>query len=472
MSNFGQLSNNNKNSNSVVFPCRNCDQIFTDVDSLERHLQSSHSASCRNYACKICGKYFATTSGLKQHAHIHSSVKPFVCEVCKRSYTQFSNLCRHKRMHADCCRKVSCSTCGDGFKSVSALNKHRRFCIKKFLKTVHPISNQFQLRACSSASAIGAFDNSQALSCLRGSENNLNNAIVDDLKRNLDSPLDLTNQSKEYNSENEEMYNSDETSEAEGSEGSEVAMDEKTSEENQDSVSARNDVAKNQETPEKGFSKSAQFEANTNLNAKEALTVSVESPGLRENRSQVEGQTPASSLTPEVALPQQVSSTPYNMGTFNPVDYRNLVLSLLQHSSQLNSLSSLTAPANSAPYLGLMKPLPQPSTEMPGCNIGHNSEALSPSGSSKEKYVCKYCHKVFPRSANLTRHLRTHTGEQPYVCKYCQRAFSISSNLQRHVRNIHNKEKPYQCKVSETVFLVFWFFLLVTFFCFQKGQKN
>ncbi|XP_053959196.1 transcription factor hamlet [Anastrepha ludens] len=74
------------------------------------------------------------------------------------------------------------------------------------------------------------------------------------------------------------------------------------------------------------------------------------------------------------------------------------------------------------------------------------------SGKIKERYTCKFCGKVFPRSANLTRHLRTHTGEQPYTCKYCDRAFSISSNLQRHVRNIHNKERPFRCHLCDRCF--------------------
>ncbi|XP_070155086.1 transcription factor hamlet isoform X2 [Polyergus mexicanus] len=73
-------------------------------------------------------------------------------------------------------------------------------------------------------------------------------------------------------------------------------------------------------------------------------------------------------------------------------------------------------------------------------------------GKMKDRYSCKFCGKVFPRSANLTRHLRTHTGEQPYKCKYCERSFSISSNLQRHVRNIHDKQRPFKCPLCERCF--------------------
>lgn len=66
-------------------------------------------------------------------------------------------------------------------------------------------------------------------------------------------------------------------------------------------------------------------------------------------------------------------------------------------------------------------------------------------GNGNDRFHCKYCGKMFPRSANLTRHIRTHTGEQPYRCAFCPRCFSISSNLQRHIRNIHQKERPFQC---------------------------
>lgn len=102
-------------------------QEFTDPSNLQRHIRTHH-VGARSHACPECGKTFATSSGLKQHTHIHSSIKPFQCEVCLKAYTQFSNLCRHKRMHADCRMQIKCNKCGQTFSTVTSLSKHKRFC--------------------------------------------------------------------------------------------------------------------------------------------------------------------------------------------------------------------------------------------------------------------------------------------------------------------------------------------------------
>lgn len=54
-------------------------QVFTDPSNLQRHIRSQHIGA-RTHTCPECGKTFATSSGLKQHKHIHSSVKPFICK--------------------------------------------------------------------------------------------------------------------------------------------------------------------------------------------------------------------------------------------------------------------------------------------------------------------------------------------------------------------------------------------------------
>lgn len=102
--------------------------------------------------------------------------------------------------------------------------------------------------------------------------------------------------------------------------------------------------------------------------------------------------------------------------------------------------------------LATVPQLMQSSNTLNNNNVNSVNHNLPPGSKNKDRYSCKFCGKVFPRSANLTRHLRTHTGEQPYKCKYCERSFSISSNLQRHVRNIHNKERPFKCALCERCF--------------------
>ncbi|KAE8295458.1 MDS1 and EVI1 complex locus protein EVI1-A [Larimichthys crocea] len=647
------------------YECENCSkQVFTDPSNLQRHIRSQH-VGARAHACSDCGKTFATSSGLKQHKHIHSSVKPFMCEVCHKSYTQFSNLCRHKRMHADCRTQIKCKDCGQMFSTTSSLNKHRRFCEGKnhftagglfaqgmplpgapgldksalamghgssgladyFGASRHHGGLTFPAAPAFPFSFPGLFPSGlyhrppliPATSPVRqpahapvaghGAELSKSpllppspglqesRELLKALRKDGGAPgnqmpgselhaQSSSSSTKQRNKQSDQSESSDlddvstpSGSDLESTSGSELESD-------MDSERERGAARENGKGPKRkaseggpqspsltGSSAAKDFPGPSlipsSLDEHTAVTGAVNDsikaiasiaekyfgstglaglqdkkvgdlrpPGLKgepqspaDDCKKAQGKSSSESpfdlttkrkeeksATFAPSKPQASQSTgqdqpldlslgtrgrgrnPREEDTKNNLGYEEekTVVEIpkadtsLQHARPtpffMDPIYRVEKRRMSDPFETLkdkyMRPAPGFLFHPQMSAIENMAEKLETFGSlkpesgdllrsvpsmfdfrappsalpetllrkGKERYTCRYCGKIFPRSANLTRHLRTHTGEQPYRCKYCDRSFSISSNLQRHIRNIHNKEKPFKCHLCDRCF--------------------
>ncbi|XP_050442284.1 zinc finger protein ZFP2-like [Adelges cooleyi] len=76
-----------------------------------------------------------------------------------------------------------------------------------------------------------------------------------------------------------------------------------------------------------------------------------------------------------------------------------------------------------------------------------------------KNYVCEVCNKAFLARYQLIQHSRTHSGEKPFQCQLCSKAFARKDGLSEHMRT-HTGEKRYTCSECFKTF------------SFYKSMKN
>lgn len=104
--------------------CEHCDKRFSNKQSLERHINTSHKVTPLEFQCVKCNADFDTVDKMEDHLVIHymdpSSI--FTCNHCGRSFTTFA--AKNKHIDLEHMIEIECSICHVVLPTKEAMDKH------------------------------------------------------------------------------------------------------------------------------------------------------------------------------------------------------------------------------------------------------------------------------------------------------------------------------------------------------------
>ncbi|XP_059046816.1 zinc finger protein 358-like [Achroia grisella] len=105
-----------------VFPCKDCDKIFSVKSSLKNHRQRYHATRARE--CKICRKTVLGWMAHRAHLATHTGVTGYQCSECPKKFKYSHSLAKHRDTHLE--KTHACQECPKKFGSQALLKMHMK----------------------------------------------------------------------------------------------------------------------------------------------------------------------------------------------------------------------------------------------------------------------------------------------------------------------------------------------------------
>jgi uncharacterized Zn-finger protein len=93
--------------------------------------------------------------------------------------------------------------------------------------------------------------------------------------------------------------------------------------------------------------------------------------------------------------------------------------------------------------------------------ISRLRELRSMSGEStlSSSVTCPYCQKVFSKTANVNRHVKTIHKNLKHVCTKCGKGFTRKCNMDRHTCTLQTEQqREFRCKVI--IYIILFIYLI------------
>ena len=114
-----------------IYPCKNCEEVFSSKDQLKIHLLEIHDNQWpMELQCQTCQDVYYNEANLVKHVkYVHKLRKyeaPYECSTCKEVFWTKVSLQHHQKRAHHKSGKLDCQDCGKAYADKSVLSTHRK----------------------------------------------------------------------------------------------------------------------------------------------------------------------------------------------------------------------------------------------------------------------------------------------------------------------------------------------------------